>query len=183
MEYRIKLIQILAEDKQIFEILSIVRTIQLNDCWVGAGCIRNKVWDVLHDQTAQQHNDVDVVFFDESDVSERLEKEIEAKLLEANKTFKWSVKNQARMHLRNHHSKYADTRNAISHWPETATAVAARLNVDDEIEILAPHGLDDLFDLVVRPTPNFNPVVFQKRADDKQWEKQWKKLKFVIDRT
>lgn len=181
MKYRIKLIQILSEDEKIFEILRIIRGLKLNDCWVGAGCIRNKVWDVLHEQTAEQFNDVDVIFFDQSDTSERIEKEIEEKLLEINKTFQWSVKNQARMHLRNNHSQYTDSRHAISHWPETATAVAAALNVNDEIEILAPYGLDDLFNLVVRPTPNFNQLIFQKRADDKQWENQWKKLTFIMD--
>lgn len=176
MEYRNELIQMLAEDGQIFEILKIVRGLKLNDCWVGAGCIRNKVWDVLHNQAAEQYNDLDVVFFDEADISEKLEKEIEKKLSQMDSAIKWSVKNQARMHLRNNHAKYTNTQHAISHWPETATAVAARLNANDEIEILAPYGLGDLFNLLVQPTPNFNMLVFQKRADEKQWKKQWKNL-------
>ncbi|MRE47150.1 hypothetical protein GII66_24395, partial [Escherichia coli] len=36
----------------------------------------------------------------------------------------WSVKNQARMHQRNGDYPYTSTRNALLHWPETATAIA-----------------------------------------------------------
>lgn len=179
MEYRNELIDIIAKDEQIIETLTIVKNLKLNDCWVGAGFIRNKVWDILHEKKTIQFNDIDVVFFDETNISEELEKEIEQKLNQIDPKMKWSVKNQARMHFRNNHLKYINTENAISYWPETATAIAARLNLNDKIEILAPHGLNDLFNLIVKPTPNFDLLVFQKRINEKQWEKQWKNLKFT----
>jgi hypothetical protein len=37
---------------------------------------------------------------------------------------------------------------------------------------LAPYGLNDLFDLIVKPTPNFDSALFQKRVNEKQWKKQ-----------
>lgn len=52
-----------------------------------------------------------------------------------------------------------------------------RLNLNDKIEILAPYGLNDLFNLIVKPTPNFDLIVFQKRVNEKEWKKQWKNLK------
>lgn len=178
MEYKTELINILIKDVLVMETLAIVKELQLNDCWVGAGLIRNAVWDSLHQIKTTKRNDIDVVFFDVTTFSEKLEKEIEAKLIKINPKAKWSVKNQARMHLRNHHEPYRDTENAISYWPETATAIAARLNFNNEIEILAPHGLKDLFNLVVAPTPNFNWTIFKQRIEEKQWEQQWKNLKF-----
>lgn len=177
MEYRKELIDIIVKDKLIIETLTTVKNLKLNDCWVGAGFIRNKVWDFLHEQKTLIINDVDVVFFDESNISEKLEKQIELKLTKINPKISWSVKNQARMHLRNNHSKYSNTENAISHWPETATAIAVRLNSQNIVEILAPYGLNDLFNLIVKPTPNFDLALFQKRVNEKQWEKQWGKLK------
>ena len=183
MKYRAELIEILANDALVMETLTIVRTLKLNDCWVGAGLIRNAVWDSLHQIKTTKRNDIDVVFFDATTLSETQEKEIETKLHKINPEAKWSVKNQARMHIRNHHQQYSNTENAISYWPETATAIAARLGFDDTIEILAPHGLNDLFDLVVAPTPNFNWTIFQKRIEEKQWEKQWKNLKVVEPKT
>ncbi|RVT76765.1 nucleotidyltransferase family protein [Flavobacterium sufflavum] len=161
------------------ETLAIAKGLKLNDCWVGAGLIRNAVWDSLHQIKTTKRNDIDVVFFDATTLSEALEKEIEAKLIQINPNVKWSVKNQARMHLRNNHKQYSNTENAISYWPETATAIAARLNPNEEIEILAPHGLNDLFNLVVAPTPNFDWNMFQERIEEKQWKKQWKNLKVI----
>ncbi len=180
MEYKKELIDIIINDELIIETLTIVKNLKLKDCWIGAGFIRNKVWDILHNKKTISLNDVDVVFFDESNISERLEKEIEQRLTEINPQLQWSVKNQARMHLRNHHQKYSSTENAISYWPETATAVAVRLNLNDKIEILAPYGLNDLFNLIVKPTPNFNITAFQKRVNEKEWKKQWQNLKLVL---
>ena len=179
MEYKTELIEILTTDALIMETLTIVRELKLKDCWVGAGLIRNAVWDSLHRIKTTKRNDIDVVFFDATTLSETLEKEIEAKLTQINPNTKWSVKNQARMHIRNHHQQYKNTENAISFWPETATAIAARLNSDNKIEILAPHGLTDLFNLVVTPTPNFDWNMFQQRIEEKQWEQQWKNLYFL----
>lgn len=177
MEYKEEFIRLLTKDPYILETLAMVRDLNLNDCWIGAGLLRNKIWDVLHEIKTPQQNDIDVVFFDTNDITEVREKEIELQLAAINPKVKWSVKNQARMHIRNHHSQYNSTEDALSYWPETATAIAARLNSNDEIEVLAPYGLNDVFQLIIRPTPNFNPAVFQKRMKEKQWEKQWKLLK------
>lgn len=177
MEHRKELVDIIVNDKLMIETLRIVKNLNLNDCWIGAGFVRNKVWDFLHGQETLKLTDTDVVFFDQSNISETLEKEIELKLTQTDPKINWSVKNQARMHFRNNHPRYSNTENAISHWPETATAIAVRLNSKNIVEILAPYGLNDLFNLIVKPTPNFDSALFQKRVNEKQWEKQWGKLK------
>jgi hypothetical protein len=43
----------------------------------------------------------------------------------------------------------------MRYWPETATAVAVRRNDEDGCEVAAPFGVDDLFGLILRPTPRF----------------------------
>lgn len=59
------------------------------------------------------------------------------------------------MHSRNGDRPYCSAVGAIKAWPETATAVPVRLLANNLIEIAALLGLDDLFELVVRPGPNF----------------------------
>ena len=56
----------------------------------------------------------------------------------------------------------ASARRARRPWSETATAVAARLG--DGIELLAPHGLNDLLGLIAR------------RAAEKGWFRRWPRL-------
>jgi hypothetical protein len=88
----------------------------------------------------------------------------------------WSVRNQARMAARNGDAPYADTQDAIAHWPETATAIAARWT-GAGLEIAAPWGLDDLFGRILRPTPGFatgaKAAIFAARAIAKGWTRRW----------
>jgi uncharacterized protein len=84
------------------------------------------------------------------------------------------------MYFRNNHPAYFETQNAISHWPETATAIAVRLNSQNTIKILTPYGLD-LFNLITRHTPGFDLALFQKRANAKQWKKYWENLIFIAN--
>ena len=59
----------------------------------------------------------------------------------------WSVRNQARMHLRNKDAPYASTEDALRYWLETPTCVAARLETDNSLTLFSPYGLSDLMDL------------------------------------
>jgi uncharacterized protein len=133
-----------------------VETLGLSDGWIGAGLIRNAVWDALHGWPLdhQTSGDVDVIFFDASNPSSARDEVLETHLRDACPGIPWSVKNQARMHLRNGDNPYQDSADAMCHWPETATAIAARLR-DGHVEVMAPLGIDDLLGLVVRPTPHF----------------------------
>ncbi|MBW3512324.1 nucleotidyltransferase family protein [Janthinobacterium lividum] len=63
---------------------------------------------------------------------------------------------------------------------ETATAVGVRLNDLADIDIAAPFGLHDLFDLVVRPTERFltaKQSVYAGRVRGKNWQGTWPKLR------
>ncbi|MEQ3499532.1 nucleotidyltransferase family protein [Tenacibaculum sp. SSH1-16] len=169
-------ISIIENDAWMLRILETVRNLHLPDCWIGAGFIRNKIWDYKHNNKRTSLNDVDVIYFDESDTSKARELALEEQLKAINPTVNWSVKNQARMHVRNGHSPYKNCYEAISYWPETATAVAIQLNYDSQIEYIAPYGLDDVFNLIVRPTPNFDLTTYRNRITNKGWKDTWEKL-------
>jgi hypothetical protein len=66
---------------------------------------------------------------------------------------------------------------------ETATAVAVRLGMNDVIEVSAPFGLDDLFNLVVRPTARFQlekKPIYLERIRSKNWAAAWPGL-IIVD--
>ena len=67
---------------------------------------------------------------------------------------------------------------ALCHWPETCTAVAAR-SIGAEIELLAPFGVDDLISLAVRPTPAFADKIaaYRARVVREAWHARWPKLR------
>jgi hypothetical protein len=139
-----------------WHILGVVRSLRLPDCWIGAGFVRNAVWDHLHQRRPSPLNgDVDVIWHDplRADPAEDRKHEIALQAVEP--SILWSVKNQARMHIRNDDAPYISATEAMRYWPETATAVGVKRNNGDGCEIAAPFGLDDLLNLILRPTPRF----------------------------
>jgi hypothetical protein len=170
------------EQPLLMALLRTIETLAINDCWIGAGVIRNAVWDYLHDNPVQlaSGSDVDVVYCDHSNVNSERDLAIERRLTGDWKGIPWSVRNQARMHDRNGDAPYRDTEDAVRCWPETATAVAARLS-DGRIQIIAQHGIDDLVHMIVRPTPVFKTKVsvYQLRRASKDWARRWPRLTFL----
>jgi hypothetical protein len=175
-----RLRSLLASDPRRLDVLRQVRALGLPDCWVGAGFVRNCVWDHLHGHPASPvTGDVDVVWYDPERATPALDGELEARLHVADGSLAWSVKNQARMHRRNGDAPYHSTIDAMRHWPETATAVGVRLDQRGEIELAAPFGLGDLFGLRVRPTPHFRmgkPAIYRERLISKNWLAAWPEL-------
>jgi hypothetical protein len=65
METRLQ--QYLLEHETLLDDLRLVRSLQLPQCYIAAGYIRNYVWDRLHGYPGRgRHNDIDVVYFDRS---------------------------------------------------------------------------------------------------------------------
>ena len=149
--------------------------------WLGGGAIRNCVWDMLTGRGTLQ-DDFDVVYFDASDTTPtseaRMEDQVRVRLPLG---LKVSVKNQARMHLVNGEPQRYSLAEAIENWPETATSIGVRLSAANIVEIIAPHGVDDLLGLTVRPTPYHSKHgrAFADRVSAKAWTTHWPELKVL----
>ncbi len=173
------IIQFLKNEPLVYPLLKTVSKLEIDNCWIGAGLIRNAIWDHLHHLPVvlQPTSDIDVIYFDPQETDVKSEKQIEDRLFKMAPDFPWSVRNQARMHLRNNDPHYTSISDALFHWPETATAIAARLN-NNQIEILAPHGVEDLLNLKIRPSPAFSHKmeIYNKRQRSKNWTQRWPKL-------
>ena len=143
-------------------VLDCVRDEHMSDAWVGAGVVRDLVWGELYGsgfEPADVH-DVDVPFFDPSDLSREHDDRVTSRLRARCPDVPWQARNQAAVH-----TWYADKfggdapvpltsiEDAIGTWPETATAIAMRLEDDGAIEICAPFGVTDLMQGVWRRNP------------------------------
>lgn len=179
VNYEKQLMEIIKQDYKLISILQTVEKLNLNDAWVCAGLIRNKVWDVLH-ETSTPTNDIDVIYYDPSNTSLEKEKQLESELESILPNQPWSVKNQARMHLKSGFDSFTSSYDGVAHFPETPTAIAIRLR-NEELEIMAPYGLQDLFELRVKPTPSFQKnskyySVYLERMKKKKWDAIWEGL-------
>lgn len=179
-----RLSELILKDPWMMKVLVVAEELNLPDWWIGAGFLRNKVWNYLEGKASEKTRDVDLVYFDSNNVRDEIDWDYDDHL---NKEFPfaiWEVRNQARMHYKNGFDPFASTADGIAHWTETATAVAVKLD-NDEITFLFCYGTDDLLNLVARPTPFFarkpEVEVFQKRVKEKNWQEKWPTLKIVLD--
>lgn len=129
----------------------------LPECWLVSGAIYGVVWNHLTGRPeAHGLNDIDILYFD-NDLSWEAEDVV---IREASTVFSSDlpiqIRNQARVHLwfpKKFGMAYPDLRrttDAIALFAARAHCVGLRLT--DKLEICAPFGLHDMFNL--RLTPN-----------------------------
>ena len=124
--------------------------------------------------------DYDLAYFDNSDLSWEAE---DAVIQAGQKTFADAaapvqIRNQARVHLW-FEQKFAvpclpheSTEAAIDTFEATTACLGVRVEPDGRWRIYAPHGLSDVFNLVVRPNPVLAPPHVY-RAKTARWQQQW----------
>ena len=129
--------------------------------------------------------DVDLIYFDEQDLSFESEASHERCLrdLFQHLPIKLDVKNEARVHLWYEDrfgdaiKPYSSSADAIATFPTTATAVGVR-QIRSKFECCAPFGLDDLFSLVVRPNKRqITRAIYEAKVD--RWRSIWPRLTFL----
>ena len=177
------LLRLIQDDPWMMKALEIVRRAALPDVWVVAGFVRHKVWDVLHGYEQRTFpSDIDVVFFDPGSPAKR-DRDIEEQLSAWAPEYPWEVYNQAHMHTYNDDPPYTDTVDAFCRWAESVSTIGVRLSSEGRLELAAPHGIDDLVNMVIRPTPHpaADREVFERRLRSKGWLDQWPKARVQRD--
>lgn len=173
--------RLIAADPWSVRALELVRSLKLPDAWIVAGFLRCKVWDMLHGHSLPTPpGDIDVVFFDR-DLPPAEDRRIEARLRQLDDAYPWEVYNQAHMHGFNHHAPYTGTVDAFSRWAETVSTIGIRL-AERGLEIAAPHGIEDLVRMRIRPTPHpdANRRIFVERLLSKGWLIRWPRARLVL---
>jgi uncharacterized protein len=179
---------ILQQNAWFMDVLRAVQTCGLPDWCVGAGVIRNIVWDHLHGyQQPSYLADVDVAFFDPAHLEQEYDQVIQQQLATRRPDVPWEVTNQAGVHLWfESYFGYAvepltSITDAVSKWPETTACIAAYLEPGGRLEIIAPLGLTDLFEMVVRRNPRrVSQEVYQQRIAQKQYAQRWPQVRVIV---
>jgi len=166
--------------------LRAARALGLPDWCIGAGAVRNLVWDHLHGHPAPSPlADIDLAYFD-ADEPPGMEREHQARLALSSPELPWEVTNQAHVHhWFEQHFGHAvpplrSLPEAVASWPEYATAVGLRLLPDDTLDLIAPLGLADLFEMRVRRNPaRVSLDTYRQRVATKQYGQRWPRVVVV----
>jgi len=152
--------RIVRADSPLMDLLCTAREINLPQWRVVAGCIYQSVWNVLTGRPRGTGiNDYDLIYFDSGDLSEGAEKAIERSVQSRLPDFPApiEVRNQARVHLWFEgyfgiaYSPLRSADEAITRYASATHAVGIRLLQDDQLDVFAPFGLEDILAMVIRP--------------------------------
>lgn len=181
------LINIIKEDSLLSEIADLLSRYHKNSCYIGAGSIAQTVWNLKTNKpTGYGIEDIDIIFYNKDELDENCETEI-YNYLKSNlrdKSICLDIKNQARIHLwyKNKFgydiTPYISLESAVNTWPTTASAVAIRKHTDNDWEIYAPYGLDDLFQLKVKANNRqITEDIYNMKL--KKWKTKWEELDII----
>jgi uncharacterized protein len=163
------------------------RSLGLASWCIGAGALRNLVWDELHGYTTPSPlSDIDFAYFDADDLSPTSEKVVQDRLTAHCPSEPWEATNQAAVHcwFERHFghavAPLASLEAAVATWPEFATSVAITRSAAGETRIIAPHGLHDLMSMVVRRNPaRVSIETYRQRVRDKSYSARWPRVQVV----
>jgi len=182
-----RLVAIARESAWFMSALTAVRQLGLASWCIGAGAVRNLVWDSLHDLPKPSAlADIDVAYFDASALAPERDAELQNELRRTLPGAPWEVTNQAAVHhwfesyFGHPVTPLLSLEEAVASWPEYATSVGLTLETNNAINVIAPHGLEDLFAIVVRRNPTRVSVkTYRERIAQKRYTECWPKVTIV----
>lgn len=185
-ELETQLLAILDEHPWFMAALDVASELGLSQWCIGAGVIRNIVFDCLDGKSNTPIRDVDVAYLDPSDLSSARDREYEAILKARMPDVPWEVTNQAGVHLW-FHEKFGyrvppvfSIEEAVATWPETATAIGVTKTSQNAYTVYAPCGLEDLFGMIIRRNPARVDIrTYNARISDKQYHRCWKSVRII----
>ena len=152
--------------------------------YVTAGCLFQTVWNVVTGRPPTAGiKDYDVFYFDGGDLSWEAEDRVirAAERVYAGLPADVEVRNEARVHLWYEEKfgiacpPYDSAEAAIDSFAATTCCLGVRLEPTGRWRVYAPHGLADVFNLVVRPNPVLAPRhVYETKTA--RWRRQWPEL-------
>ncbi|NHB59458.1 nucleotidyltransferase family protein [Acinetobacter sp. 194] len=184
--YEDQLIAWIEQNQNIMQILEHLYVVD-TQAYIAAGIIRNSIWSNLHGtEYALDGTEVDVIFYglDDDAQAQRIQQTMQNHFPH----MEWDVTNQALVHrwYKKDNGEEIPPLISIDHalslWPETATAIAVRLNAQHQLEYVAPFGLEDLFELKLRWNPTLvSHEGFMKRLESKRFLERWSRLVLIND--
>lgn len=178
--------EILFKSEAFIQIFETAPMLKLPNWYVGAGFISQTVWNALSGFPLLQNiKDVDLVYFDNDDLTEEGENKTAdmATQLFKGLPIEFDVINQARVHVWYEGyfgypiAPYQSVEAAINTWPTTATATAIR-NENGEFKVYAPFGLNDLLGMIARPNKvQITEEIYLTKVN--RWKTAWPNLKVV----
>ena len=175
MRHRDRFEAIVRADADLMALLERVRDMGLPQWRLVAGCLYLTVWNAL---TLRPRGtgirDYDVAYYDAGDLSWEAEDAVIRRVTAETRNCVGpvEVRNQARVHLWFEqrfgscaYPQLSSADEALQYYASIAHAVGVRLEANGQLDVVAPFGLNDVFDMIVRPNRALaNAASFDSKA-------------------
>lgn len=181
---------ILNKSKKIKEILRVLEQYSkenqdFKNYYLAAGCINQTIFNYYHNYDLDYGiGDYDIVYYDEDTSYEKEDiiiKDLKERLKHLD--LKFDIKNEKRVHIwynekyKTNRKEYQSVEDAISKWGTTITCLGVRME-NNKLIVCAPYGLNDLFNLILRPVKiDFTKEDYEKKVT--KWTSKWELLKVI----
>jgi hypothetical protein len=174
--------QVLRGNDVLVEVLDRAAAVDLPGWYLTAGCVFQTVWNAVTGRAPTNGiADYDLFYFDATDLSWAAEDAVIRSAAFAGVAAEVQVRNEARVHLWYEQKfgvpcpPYTSTEAAIDSFASTTCCLGVRLESGGHWRVYAPHGLSDVFSLVVRPNPVLAPrAVYEAKTS--RWLREWPEL-------
>jgi hypothetical protein len=174
--------QVLRGNDVLVEVLDRAAAVDLPGWYLTAGCVFQTVWNAVTGRAPTNGiADYDLFYFDATDLSWAAEDAVIRSAAFAGVAAEVQVRNEARVHLWYEQKfgvpcpPYTSTEAAIDSFASTTCCLGVRLESGGHWRVYAPHGLSDVFNLVVRPNPVLAPrAVYEAKTS--RWLCEWPEL-------
>jgi hypothetical protein len=165
------------------EILRRMPELGLRDWWLVSGCLFQTVWNLRSGRPADKGiADYDICYFSD-DLSWDAEDNVirEAARVFADLPVNIQVRNQARVHLwfpEKFGVAYPPLTTAgegVLRYPCSAQAIGLKRTGEAFLDVYAPYGLGDVWDVVARPNRAL-PMAHIYAEKTARWQQEWNKL-------
>ncbi|MES2213291.1 MAG: nucleotidyltransferase family protein [Patescibacteria group bacterium] len=174
-----EILELIENDKWMMDVLKRAEKLNLSDWLIGAGFVRNKVWNHMSGRKTEylDATDIDLVYFDPTIENDQERDEQLMQTLHAETGLDWELRNNAYNYKSDTRSIYVSAYDVIAAWPETVTAVGVRIE-NGVLKLIAPYGIDDIVSFIVRPSPKYMDGIerIKTRIQKKKWLEKWPNL-------
>jgi hypothetical protein len=142
-----KVCDIVLSNPKTVSLLERLESLGLEEWALSGGAIRNEIWNNLHSyKPGECIRDYDITYLGTASMF-TVHEELPVEWTSIDEVHEWYLKHR-NVTVR----PFTDLEDVCAFWPEICSCICL-YSVKGDFKVIAPHGLEDLFELICRPNP------------------------------
>ena len=179
MQHLDDLFELVSRDPWFLTVMRLLREQELPQAWVTGEVVRTTVWDQIHSRPDRtQVKSVELVYWDPKRTDVNVDRHVEGELFARSPRKPWVVKNLCSYIQHVEDESQHNIKDVLrTQHSDTASVVGMRLTSEEKLQVLDCGHIEDLVNVIARPTTPDKAGFLRRRIGQERWQKKWPKLK------